>query len=363
MDEAAEWTEKQILFLLTRMRSANFKGKLQMVLSANPNSQSYLMKWVEPLLDPETGVPRPGTENITRWFVVVNDKVRFADTKEELYELYGKGKTMGVDFIPKSFKFVPLSIYDNKPLLKNNGEYLANLLSQSRINQLRYLHGSWTAVADGGLVWKTEWAERNKVSITDIPEDCVWFRAYDLASAPSDSEAYTQNDWSVSAKIGKSKSTGLYYVTDVKRFRKTLFETVSEIANTAYADGIEECTVVIPRDPGAGGLFASQYMVRELAERGVHVKIDVTSGHSSKMSKFLPFCSVCENNLVKWLVAEWCEDTWAELASFTGERSSSTIKDDRVDAISSAFRLLCRANTLPTFTLGNESYTRSSPLG
>jgi len=152
-------------------------------------------------------------------------------------------------------------------------------------------------------------------------------------------------------------------VTDIKRFRKTLFETVEEIANTAYSDGVDECTVVIPRDPGAGGLFANQFMVKELAERGVAVKVDVTSGHSSKMSKFLPFCSVCENNLVRWLIAEWNEDTWAELASFTGERSSRAVKDDRVDAISSAFRLLCRANTLPTFTLGNDSYTRPSPLG
>jgi len=123
------------------MRSANFKGKLQMVLSANPNSQSYLLKWVEPLLDPDTGVPKEGTENIVRWFVVVNDKVKFCDSREELYELYGQGKTLGKDFIPKSVRFVPLSIYDNTPLLKNNPEYLANLLSQSRVNQLRFLHG------------------------------------------------------------------------------------------------------------------------------------------------------------------------------------------------------------------------------
>lgn len=344
------------------MRSANFKGKLQMVLSANPNSQSYLMNWVEPLLDPETGVPKPGTENITRWFVVVNDKTRFANTKEELYEMYGQGKTMGVDFIPKSFKFVPLSIYDNTPLLRNNSQYLANLLSQSRANQLKYLHGSWTAVAGGGLVWKTEWAERNLVDVKDVPLDCVWVRAYDLATAPSNSESTNSNDWSVSAKLGKSKSTGLYYVADVQRFRKTLFETLDEIANTAYADGVEDCQVIIPRDPGAGGLFASQYMVKELAERGVAVKLDVTSGHSSKMGKFLPFCSVSENNLVKWVKgADW-EDTWSELAEFTGERSSSSRKDDRVDAISSAFKAIAKSNNLPVFSLPNSEFTRSSPV-
>lgn len=362
IDEAAEWTEKQILFLLTRMRSATFKGKLQMVLSMNPNNQSWAFRWWAPLLDEETGIPRPGVEDIVRWFVVVNDKVQFGDTPEELHEVYGAGKTLGVDFIPKSVRIVPLSIYDNKPLQKANPEYLANLLSQSRINQLRFLHGSWTAVANGGLVWKTEWAERNLTDIKDVPLDCTWVRAYDLATAPTSSESSNSNDWSVSAKLGKSKSTGLYYVADVTRFRKTLFETLDEIANTAYADGIEDCQVVIPRDPGAGGLFASQYMVKELAERGIAVKLDVTSGHSSKMGKFLPFCSVSENNLVKWVKGIDWEDTWAELASFNGERSSNSKKDDRVDAISSAFKAIAKSNNLPVFSLPNSEFTRNSPL-
>ena len=38
-------------------------------------------------------------------------------------------------------QFIPLNLYDNPILMKNNPEYLSNLLSQSRVNQLRFLQG------------------------------------------------------------------------------------------------------------------------------------------------------------------------------------------------------------------------------
>lgn len=333
-----------------------------MVLSMNPNSSSWAYSWWQPLLDPETGIPREGIENIVRWMVVVADKVKFGDTPEALYEEYGHGKVLWKDFIPKSVKIVPLSIYDNTPLLKNNPQYLANLLSQSRSNQLRFLHGSWTAVADSGKVWKTDWAEKNLVHISEVPLDCTWVRGYDLSSAPTNNETDRTYDWSATAKIGRSKSTGCYYVTDVRRFRKTLFELLDEIAQTAYADGVEDCEVWIPKDPGAGGAFAAQYMVRELAERGVPVKLEPSSGHGSKMSRFLPFCSVCEHNLVKWVKNEDSEDVWMELAEFDGERSNNKKKDDRVDAISLAFKRSARSSAIPSFTLNISEFSKSSPI-
>ena len=359
VDEAAEWTEKQILFLMTRMRSASFNGKLQMVLSTNPSHTSYLYEWVKPLLDEETGVPREGVEKIVRWFVVDNDKVKFADTPEELYELYGFGKTLWDDFRPKSFRMVPLSIYHNKILLKNNPEYLANLLTQSKANQLKYLMGSWTAIAGNGTYWKRDYGENNLINASDVPLDCEWVRAYDFgASEPS--TALPNPDYSASCKMGKSKSTGLYYVADVDRWRENMPKTLENVKRAAYADGLDECTTVIPRDPGAGGKFALQYIVKELAEAGIGVKTEVTTGWTSKLSKFLPFCSLCESNNVKFVRASWNEELFSELALFDGGNRKN--KDDQVDAVSSAFKQLCRQSTLPTFTLSNSSFTRPSPL-
>lgn len=359
VDEAAEWTEKQILFLLTRMRSATFKGKLQMVLSMNPDNASWAFKWWEPLLDEETGVPREGIENIVRWFVVIDDVVQFANTPEELYNKYGKGKTLGKDFLPKSVRIIPLSIYDNKPLLRNNPEYLANLLQQSRANQLKYLMGSWTSIADSGCYWKRDWAEANMIQPEEVPLDCTWVRGYDFGGgAPSTS--LPNPDYTVGVKIGKSRSTQLYYVVDVVRYRENLPTIMDNVTNTAYADGLDECRVVIPRDTASSGKFAHQFMVRGFAERGVGVGTDVTSGHSSKLSKFLPFCSLSETGNVKFVRAAWNDEYFNELAQFTGGERNK--KDDCVDATSTAFKDLVRRCTVPTFTFDNSSFTKASPL-
>lgn len=359
VDEAAEWTEKQILFLLSRLRSATFKGKLQMVLSANPNNQSYLYKWVEPLLDPKTGIPLENTRDRIRWFVNVNDKLRWADSAEELYEEYGHGKTLGVDFIPKSFRFVPLSVYSNKVLLKNNPEYLANLLSQSKVNQLRFLHGSWTAIPDGGTYWKPEWCK--KIRQDELPTDCVYVRAWDLSSQEVDTQ-HPNPDWSCGTKLAYSKSASRYYIVDVVRFRKRTHDVLRIIAETAWADG-ELCPQVIPKDPGGSAAIAHTYIMRELAENGVYAVTEVISGHSNKLQRFLPFSSLCESKNCDMVIGDWNEDFEQELQQFTGGSKGSGergVKDDQVDSVASAFKRLANQKKMPTFVL--PSMTRDNPI-
>ena len=359
VDEAAEWTEKQILFLLSRLRSATFKGKLQCVLSANPNNQSYLYKWVEPLLDPKTGIPKEDTRDIVRYFVNVNDKLRWGNSPEELYEEWGKGKELGVDFIPKSFRFVPLSIHGNKVLLANNPEYLANLMSQSKVNQLRFLHGSWTAIPDGGTYWKPEFCK--KINIDDLPPDCSFVRGWDLSS--QEPSTTTPNpDWSCGVKLAYSKSAQRYYVVDVVRFRKRTHDVLRIIAETAWSDG-EGCPQVIPKDPGGAGAIAHTYMMRELAENGVYAVTEVVSGHSNKLQRFLPFASLCESGNCDIVKGDWLEDFEAELSQFTGGTRGSGergVKDDQVDSVASAFKRLANQKTMPTFILPN--MVRDSPV-
>lgn len=157
IDEAGEeWSQHQVLFITSRLRS---KSKIhpQLIMTANPNKSSFLFEWVKYCLDAD-GVPKLGTENIIRWFTVINNEAKWADSAEECYKLYGEpeGKIMGLGlsdeeiakippsmlFIPKSFRFIPTGVYDNPYLLPpRNTSYLANLLSQPRVNQLRFLHG------------------------------------------------------------------------------------------------------------------------------------------------------------------------------------------------------------------------------
>jgi hypothetical protein len=94
VDEAGEgWTEKQILFLLSRMRTAGCSIHPQLIMTANPDGASFLKKWVDYCLD-ENGVPKEGTENIIRWFVVLDSVVLWGDSPQELFEKHGKERGM-----------------------------------------------------------------------------------------------------------------------------------------------------------------------------------------------------------------------------------------------------------------------------
>lgn len=365
IDEAGDgWKENQVLFLLSRMRTAGSNIHPQLIMTANPDSSSFLKKWVDFCLD-ENGVPKPGTEHVIRWFVVLESVVYWADTAEELFEKYGKERGMifalgltdeelkehhpSLLFIPKSFRFIPTNVFDNPYLLPpRNNSYLANLLAQPRVNQLKYLHGSWTAKAEGEGYFKRDWVKivefppRNTVKIV---------RAWDLA-ATEVSEANRDPDWTVGVKMSRDK-LGTYYIEDVVRFRKSTSNVLEEMIKVAKADGIDEVEVVIPRDSGAGGKAANLFFVRALTEHGITVKSSQISGHSGKLNRFLPFASIAEAGGVCIVRADWNEIFFNELENFIPNNRNQ--KDDVVDSTSDAFNSIAKSIQIPTFVLPNYS--------
>lgn len=346
------------------MRTAGTTIHPQLIMTANPDSGSFLKKWVDYCLD-EDGVPKPGTENVIRWFVVIDSVVLWADSPEELFESYGKDRglisTYGLTdeevkdippyklFMPKSFRFVPMNVYSNPYLLPpKNNSYLANLLAQPRVNQLKYLFGSWTAKAEGEGYWKRDW-----VKIVPLPpEDAIkTVRAWDLAASEV-SEANRDPDWTAGVKMSRDKF-GNYCIEDVIRFRKTTSQVLEEIIKTAKIDGINEVEVIIPKDTGAGGKAANLFFVRALAEHGITVRSAQISGHSGKLNRFLPFASISEAGAVTVVKGDWNEPFFTELENFIPNNRNQ--KDDMVDSTSDAFNTIAKSMQIPTFTLPNYS--------
>ena len=263
----------------------------------------------------------------------------WAESADELVKTYGKSCR------PLSFRFVPMTIVDNPILLRNNPTYLANLLSQPRVNQLRFLSGSWTARAEGASYVNRDWVE-----VVDFPPvnpmSCV--RSYDLAaSVPSESNS--DPDWTAGVKMSRD-SMGTYFIEHVERFRKLTDGVLKTIIEVAERDGKAECIVTIPRDAGAGGKTANSFYIRKLAENGIAAKSVVMSGHSGKIQRFLPFCALAESGNVKLVRGSWNEDYLTELEFFTGSRNE---KNDQVDATADGFNSLSRQIMLPTFALPN----------
>jgi predicted phage terminase large subunit-like protein len=281
-----------------------------------------------------------------RWFVNVGGKLHWAFSKEELVAQFG------AKFMPMSFRFIPLTVYDNPILLKNNPGYLANLLAQPRVNQLRFLHGSWTARPEGASYFDRTWCE-----IVEYPPinamACV--RSWDLAaSVPSESNP--DPDWTAGVKMSRDRF-GTYYIEHVERFRKLTDGVIKDLVKVAEIDGKNDCQVTIPRDSGAGGKTANAFYIRTLAENFIAARSVVMSGHSGKIQRFLPFCSLAESGCVKIVRGAWNDDFLTELEYFTGSRNQ---KDDQVDATSDAFNTLSKQLQLPTFAV--PTLEQSSPI-
>lgn len=360
VDESAEFTQEEILFLLSRLRASEYKGHLNITMTCNPSRDSFLFNWVQFSLD-DRGIPREGTEHVIRYFVNLGGKLHWSSiSKDDLWEKYGQPQgyirehedVRKINFFPMSFRFIPLTIYDNPILLKNNPGYLANLLSQPRVNQERYLHGSWTARAEGSGFFRREW-----VKIVDRPPEVVQtrVRSWDLA-ASIPSETNPDPDYTAGVKMSRDKM-GNYYVEDVHRFRLLPDGVMKEIIATSIGDGLDTCKVTIPKDPGAGGKTANSFQLRTLAENGVSASSVVVSGHSGKISRFLPFCTLAESGCVYMVRGDW-NDAWlTELEFFEGLR---TQKDDQVDATADAFNTISKSVTLPTIIV--PKLEQSSPL-
>ncbi len=355
VDEAAERPEATILFLLSRLRSAGYKGHINLTLTCNPERTSFLYPWVEYCLDPETGIPKEGTEHITRYFVSIDGNIKWGESPQELYDEHGAGKTLGKDFQPMSFRFIPLTVFDNPPLLKNNPGYLANLLAQPRVNQQRYLYGSWTARPSSSSYFSRSWVEFVDKPPTEVVNRV---RSYDLA-ATEPSEQNKNPDWTAGVKVSRDKF-GIYYIEHVVRYRKKPDAVLREIIKVAELDGLA-VPVTIPRDGGAGGVISNAFYVRTLTENGVTCRSILMSGHAGKVQRFLPFSALAEAGVVR-IVRDhegdrWNDDFLTELEYFTGGRNE---KNDQCDATADATNTLCRQVQLPTFVMSD--FSQSSPI-
>ncbi len=350
IDEMAEFTLEEIQFLRSRLRSARYKGRMMLVGTCNPRRESFLFDFVKFSLD-DDGVPAPGTEHRKRFFAIFGAKTIYGDSEEDVKEqlrLISAPPNIQVS----TYKFIPMTIVDNPVLIKNNPGYLANLQAMSKVDQARFLRGSWTAKPEGEGYFRREWL---KVVDFPPPHAVARVRSWDLA-ASEPSESNRDPDWSAGVKLSRDKY-GVYYIEDSTRFRKSIDNVIRSIIDVAYEDDPEYCTTTIPKDPGQAARFSTAYFVRTLAEAGVPCKTIVVSGHQSKVQRFLPFCSLAESGGVRIVRGDWNEDFLTELENFTGGRNE---KNDQVDACSDAFNTIAKSIQLPTFVIPN--MTGASPI-
>lgn len=339
-DEAQWHSQTQVSYLESRIRS-KAKGPHRLICTCNPHRDSFLLKFVQAYLDPDTGIPIPELSGKERYYAQYNGDYVFGDTAKELTDKYGPTVK------PQTYTFISATIYDNPVIIKRNPEYLDRLENLKRVEKERLLLGSWYAREVTSSYFRREWCEIVNYPPADVIS-CV--RAWDLA-ATLPSESNRDPDYTAGVKISRDK-LGNYYIEDVYRFRKLTDGVLKEIIDTAKADGLDRTQVAIPRDTGAGGSIANAFFIRTLAEAGIAAKSVKVSGHIGKIQRFLPFASLAESGAVRVVRGDWNDEFFNELESFNGGRSGH---DDMVDACADAFNTIARSIQIPTFVLPNYS--------
>lgn len=344
-DEATEFTEEMITYLLSRNRNAKAEldHKACLVMATNPHCDSFLKDWVWWWLDPDTGIPDPSKRGVVRFFVKQQDNsLLWFGTREEAESVYGTGDDNGV----KSMCVIGSTVYDNPYISK---AYIGNLKALSRVEQDRLLHGSWTAREESSGYFKQEWLGK---PLMMPPASITKVRAWDLA-ATKPSETNKNPDWTAGVLMSKDKEK-VYTIEHVNRFRDGFMGVEQKIIEQAEEDG-RDVVILLPMDVGSSAQSYAKSFQAKLADLGFTAKL--IKPKADKVTRFGPFAAIAEAQKVRYVEGAWNKPYFDELESFDGSRRT---KRDQVDATSDAYNYLRVSLVLPSFSL--TSFTQANPF-
>lgn len=332
------------------------EGSSQLFATTNPDMDSWVLDFVKWYLN-EEGFPDPERNGKIRYFLIVDDSPVFADTEEELAKDYPNlcyhinDVTGETQYIPPLSICVLLgTIFDNPELIRTNPKYLSSLKAQSSVNRKRLLDGCWYARAEGSNYFDRNWLHK----LDKKPFGCIEARGWDLASSEP-SEKYRHPDYTASVKMLKTKDGRFVIVGDydpatldpktniMGRFQKRPGDRDQTMLNQSILDG-SDCVMILPKDPSASGDYALKEQIKYFNKHGFTVKKDPTPNNKSKLKRFEPFATACEQGLVSIVESTFNKQTldhfYKELEAFDGERSTASRKDDLPDSAASVYSYL-----------------------
>ena len=322
-EEVTHFTESQFWYLLSRNRST-CGVKPYIRATCNPDSDSWVRELIDWWIGPD-GYVIDERSGVIRYFTRLNNKIIWADTPEELIALIPELERHDI----KSFTFIRSRITDNQALLSINPEYLGNLKALGMVERKRLLDGNWDIRPSAGMYFRREWF--NEIDEIELPDDIDWMRSWDFAATTI--EENKDADLTAGVKMGKSRSTGSYYVADCKAFMASPMKVRQEVLRTAESDG-RACRITIPKDPGQAGKAQAFDMISMLA--GYSAQWIARTG--SKITYASPYSAQVEAGNVFVVRGAWNADYYKVLENFP-----EAVHEDEVDASADAFNKLSRS--------------------
>ena len=322
-DELTHFSENTFFFMLSRNRSA-CGVKPFVRATCNPDSDSWVAKFIEWWIDQDTGYPIPERSGAIRWMIRRDETIYWADRKEELWEQFNL-ETDEEKSEPKSVTFIMSSVYDNKELLKVDPGYLANLKALSLIQRERLLKGNWKIRSAAGLFFKrTQLGE----IFEKVPKDVVrWVRCWDLAATEKNEggdPAYTAG-----VLIGK-RNNGRYVIADVINKQMSASDVRKTIKLTAQVDRAtyKRVRIRLPKGPGQAGKDQAESYIKYLA--GFDVCAVAETG--SKEARAEPMAAQWQAGNFDIVYGPWNEEYLLQLENFPDGKFK-----DMVDASANGF--------------------------
>lgn len=316
-DELTHFTQKQFFYMLSRNRSTSgVPGYIR--ATANPDADSWVRKLIDWWIG-DDGYPIKERAGVIRWFIRREDLIIWGNTRQELLDRYGQ------DELPKSFTFIPSTVYDNKILLQKDPAYLANLRALSRVDRLRLLGGNWNVRATAGNFFKREWFK----VVDFIPEGAeAIIRFWDKAATEPNAEN-PDPDYTAGVKLYKYPN-GKWLIADIKREQLSPGKVEVLVENTASHDSVE-CTIGLFQDPGSAGVADVDTYINLLAG----YNIEITKPTKDKETLAKPVSAQAEHGNIMVLRAPWNDAFFGEAENFP-----EGAHDDMIDGLSGGFNLL-----------------------
>jgi phage terminase large subunit-like protein len=110
-------------------------------------------------------------------------------------------------------RFYPASVWDNPDL--DVEAYVKSLAKLDPVTRAQLMHGDWS-IRPEGRMFKRTWF--HLIDRKDLPGNCRWVRAWDMAA--TENRPGNDPDYTVGLRMGRSPTTGYFYIDDMRRWRE-----------------------------------------------------------------------------------------------------------------------------------------------
>lgn len=341
IDEITNWDEDDFWFLLSRNRT-DCGVKPQMVATCNPDPDSFIAPMIDWWINQETGLPIEERSGVVRYFYRdKNDKLVWADTKDELLDKFPEIRQQAAiaDLNPydlvKSFTFIGFSIYDNPIFIKQNPQYIGNLLMLDEVKKNRLLYGNWKISYNVGTLFNRNWFP--VVNADDVPLRGVMVRFWDLAATDA-TRAKTTHFYTASTKIKFVPTAQLnefdLYVLHSMWEQIEAPDEIDEDSIVAWSklDG-KQTYIGWEMEGGSAGKRLAKLLQGALKDFNTYPMAPL----GNKLVRAQPLSPIARKGKIHIVKGEWNEKYLECLEKFTGK--SVPLITDVMDSTSGAYAL------------------------